>query len=261
MYGGLSFVNYLLRRNSAYSQTPQLCRSRHYPFSAIKAGHQQLCNFLETLSFDDRIGMVSYDTDHRIEVILNEPDPAIPYVNISSKPLTSDYQALNNLMKYKQCNYYSAATNMGGGLGTAIGLLNSHARPGAQPTILLMTDGQSNQMDRGASSTLPGEWNWDTMFDYNGDGVRDYDTNDSQKRYVLKQAQIAIDKGYVIHTIGVGSDADTQLMKAIAWMGGGINLNIPGGTSAAEMEAQLEVAFHQIASMVPPAKLLNAEGT
>ncbi len=261
MYGGLTFINYLLRRNSGYFQTPQLCKARHYPFSAIKSGHQQLCEFLETLSFDDRIGMVSYDTDHRVEMILNEPDPSIPYVNISSKPLTNDYQAVNNLMKYKQCYYYSAGTNMGGGLAEAIGLLDSHARPGAQPTILLMTDGQSNQMDPGTSSKLPDDWSWDNLFDYNGDGTRDYETGDPQKQFVLKQAKNAIDKGYVIHTIAVGSDADTQLMKAIAWMGGGIYLHIPGGTSAAQMEAQLEIAFHQIASMVPPAKLLNSEGT
>lgn len=261
-YGGLCFVNYTLRSYSDYGSTPKLCKARHYPFSAIKAGHEQLCNFLQTLSFDDRLGMVSYDTDHRIETLLNEPsDPSIPYVNISSNPMSSDFMAVNNLMKYKMCNYYSAGTNMGGGLGDAISLLDNYSRAGTQPTILLMTDGNSNTMDRGTSGKLPKDWDWDSMFDYDNDGVKDYSSTDSQATYVLLQAQKAVDKGYIIHTIGVGADADTALLKAVAWLGGGINLNIPGGTSAAEMEAKLLVAFQQIASMVPPAKLLNGDGT
>jgi len=261
MYGGLSFVNYTLRSNSSHADTPALCKSRHYPFSAIKSGHQQLCDFLKTLSFDDRIGMVSYDTNHRVETIVNENDPSIPYVNVSSNPMSGDYDSINNLMKYKMANYYDAATNMGGGLGDAIGLLDDRSRPGSQPTILLMTDGNSNCMDRGASGKLPRDWDWDSLFDYDGDGVKDYSSSDSQATYVLMQAKAAVDKGYVIHTIGVGADADTALLKAIAWMGGGINLNIPGGTSPAEMEAKLLIAFQQIASMVPPAKLLNSNGT
>jgi len=261
MYGGLCFVNYTLRSNSAHSATPKLCKARHYPFSAIKSGHGQLCNFLKNLSFDDRIGMISYDTDHRIETVVNESDPEIPYVNISANPLTNDYDAVNNLMKFKMANYYSAATNMGGGLSDGTLLLDTKARPGSQPTILLMTDGNSNAMDRGESGKLPSSWNWDSMFDYDGDGRKDFSSSNTQATYVLMQAKAAVDKGYVIHTIGVGADADTDLLKAIAWMGGGINLNIPGGTSAAEMEAKLLIAFQQIASMVPPAKLLNSDGT
>lgn len=261
MYGGLTFVNYTLRSNFSHNATPKLCKARHYPFSAIKSGHEQLCNFLQNLSFDDRLGMVSYDTTHRIETIVNEDDPSIPYVNVSSNPMSNDYQAINNLMKYKMANYYDSATNMGGGLGDGIKLLDDRARPGSQPTILLMTDGNSNAMDSGASGKLPNDWDWNSMFDYDGDGVKDFSSSNTQSIYVLKQAKAAIDKGYVIHTIGVGSDADTALLQAIAWMGGGINLNIPGGTSAPEMEAKLRVAFQQIASMVPPAKLLNGDGT
>lgn len=261
MYGGLTFVNYTLRSNYSHAATPKLCKARHYPFSAIKSGHEQLCNFLKSLSFDDRLAMVSYDTGHRVETTVDEDDPTIPYVNVSSNPLSSDFDAINNLMKYKMANYYESATNMGGGMGDAITLLDQRARAGTQPTIVLMTDGNSNAMDSGASGKLPSDWDWNSMFDYDGDGVKDYSSTNTQSIYVLKQAKAAIDKGYVIHTIGVGSDADTALLKAIAWMGGGVNLNIPGGTSAAEMEEKLLVAFQQIASMVPPAKLLNGNGT
>ena len=46
-------------------------------------------------------------------------------------------------------------------------------------------------------------------------------------------------------------------MEAIAHLGGGIHIIVPGGTSVAEMQADIEAAFQQIAAMVPPAKLLN----
>jgi len=260
MYGGLTFVNYILSQRSSNAQTPKLAKSRHYPFTSIKIGHSLLCNFLQTLSFDDRIGMVSYDTNHRIEDYQNVPgDPDIPSVNIRNNPITQDYTALDNLMKFKQANHYSAATNMGGGLTSAISLLDNHARSTSVPTILLMTDGNSNTIDSGGPTSLPSGWNWNTMFDYDGDGRADYSTSDSQARHVLIKANQAVQKGYTINSMAVGADADRDLLRAVAWLGGGEFINVPGGASVAEMEAQLLVAFQRIASMVPPARLLNPE--
>jgi hypothetical protein len=46
-------------------------------------------------------------------------------------------------------------------------------------------------------------------------------------------------------------------MGAIAHIGGGIWIDVPGGTSVSQMQAEIEAAFQQIAAMVPPAKLLN----
>ncbi|WP_437188020.1 pilus assembly protein TadG-related protein [Planctomicrobium sp. SH668] len=262
MYGGLTFLNYTIFTNSSYSSTPYLIRSRLYPFAAIKLGHQILCDFLEDLSFDDRIGMVSYDSSHRVESVLNDRyDSSIPKVDITSSPVSRNYQAVNNLMKFKQCNYYSAATNMGGGLGTSTSLLERELRGGAQPTILLMTDGQSNTMDVGLGFIFPALWDWNGLFDYDGDGARDYYTTDVQKRYVLFKAKEAADKGFVLHTIGVGAGADVELLRAISWIGRGTTLYVPGGTSAEVMEAEMLKAFRDIASKVPPAKLLNEEGS
>ncbi|WP_437204703.1 pilus assembly protein TadG-related protein [Planctomicrobium sp. SH664] len=254
-YGGLSFVNYIFREQSGHWQTPKLCETRHYPFHAIKEGHDLLCNFLGNLGFDDHIGMVSYDTSHRVETILNEA--GYPQVNISTKPITNDYVSVNNLMKYKQANHYSGSTNMGGGLEDAVTLLKNHSRAGSRPTILLMTDGNSNYWDTGRNGNLPSDWNWDKLFDYNQDGVKDYTTSDTQKRYVLKTAKAAVDAGYTIHTMAVGADADAELLKAIAWLGNGVFINVPGGSSVSDMTEQVEAAFTKIAAFVPPAKLLN----
>ena len=41
----------------------------------------------------------------------------------------------------------------------------------------------------------------------------------------------AAQKGITIHTLAVGAEADDDLMKAIAFMGGGIYIDVPGGTS------------------------------
>ncbi len=59
--------------------------------------------------------------------------------------------------------------------------------------------------------------------------------------------------------MSVGSGADKKLMEAIAFAGSGVWINIPGGTTVAQMESQLLAAFRQIAAKVPPAKLIYSE--
>jgi hypothetical protein len=105
---------------------------------------------------------------------------------------------------------------MAGGLKDAITLLQQHRRNSAQPAILLMTDGRANTIDQGENGKLPANWNWNTMFDYNGDGVADYSTTDPAACCTLKYAYQAVQNGYTVHTICVGVSGDTQLMKAIA---------------------------------------------
>ena len=259
MYGGMTFLCYIMKEKPAYSQTKDLWKTRHYPFHAIKQGHELLCRFLTELGFDDHIGMVSYDNNHRIETTINDNNPDLPYVDISANPLTIDYEAVRKLMHYKQAAHYSSATNMGGGVLDAIELLDNHARAGSQPQIILMTDGNSNTMDRGESSTLPSDWNWNEMFDYDGDGRADYTTSDSQARYVLKLVKQAVDKQYTVHAISVGADADRDLLRAVAWLGSGEYLDVPGGSSVAEMEDQMRAAFAKIAAAAPAPKLVPSE--
>ena len=69
-----------------------------------------------------------------------------------------------------------------GALTAAKWVLDNYKRVGARPTILLMTDGNTNQMDSGSSSTLPADWNWNELFDYNNDGIADYTTTSSHHR-------------------------------------------------------------------------------
>ncbi|MCA9052933.1 MAG: hypothetical protein KDA75_03805 [Planctomycetaceae bacterium] len=258
-YGGLTFVDYILHEKSSHSETPALATSRHYPFHAIKRGHLLLCDFLEDLGFNDYLGMVSYDSYHRIEEYQN--DPSAPLVDIRSDRLGTNYSDIANLMRYKQANHYYPATNIGGGMRDAIALLDAEKRAGARPNIILMTDGNANTTD--GSTSLPG--GWETWFnDYDGPGTT-YNVNHDNPsssvrtaRYsLIHEVHDAVNKGYTIHTIAVGSDADWRTMKAVAHYGKGQFLYVPGGTSTEEMEANLMSAFHRIAGLVPPAKLLN----
>jgi hypothetical protein len=183
----------------------------------------------------------------------------MPTVDISSKPVTNDYQAIRDLIHYKQCGHYAYSTNIGGGLKSAKALLDAHGRAEARPTILLMTDGNSNTIDSGDSTSLPSNWDWNYLFDYDGDGSADYSTSDSQKRYVLRKAKECVDAGYTIHTMVVGDDGDRDLMQAVAHLGRGIFIDVPSGSSVSQMEEDVREAFNRIASFVPPATLLPTD--
>ena len=122
-----------------------------------------------------------------------------------------------------------------------------------------MTDGNANRSPNGWS--LPGDWDWSELTDYDGDGDADYTTNNKHKQYAFYEAKQAIDAGYTIHTMSVGAGADRDLMEAIANAGKGIWIDVPGGTTIIEMEDQMLDAFARIAANVPPAKLLYTAPT
>jgi len=256
MYGGMTYLCYIMKNYPEHSANKDLWKTRHYPFQACKDGQQLLCDYLTQLGFDDRLGMVSYDTSHRQETTLNDSNPAFPKINIAGAPMTNNYATIAALMNFKQAAYYSDSTNMGGGMKDAIAMLDTYKRDGSRPAIILMTDGHANTIDSGDSTALPAGWNWNTMFDYNGDGVADYTSTDTQVKYVLAKVKIAVDKGYTVHSVSVGSVADRDLMKAVAWLGKGYWMDVPAGTTVASMSDQMRTVFAKIAAAVPPARLV-----
>ncbi|MEQ8785823.1 MAG: pilus assembly protein TadG-related protein [Pirellulaceae bacterium] len=254
-YGGLLFVNYLLTKKPKHSQTADLWKTPHYPFHAMKNGATLFCDFLEDLGFGDELGLVSYATTARVESFLDEDGE---YVDLSSDLITPVYSDVNIIQRHKQANHYDNTTGMGYGIKEGRELLQGNGRYGARPTMLVMTDGLANVGPYGFS--LPGGWDWADYTDYDGDGTADYTTNNSEKEYAFYQAVQAANAGITVHTLSVGSGADTGLMKAIAFVGGGVWINVPGGTSIAEMESEMLVAFGQIAAKVPPPKLVYEDG-
>jgi hypothetical protein len=133
-------------------------------------------------------------------------------------------------------------------------LLAEHAREGAKQTIILMTDGLANRKPSGWS--LPNSFKWSDFTDYDDNGTADYTTSDSNVQYAFYEATQAIAQGCTIHTISVGAGGDRQLMQAIAFAGGGEFVDVPGGSTVAEMEDQMRDAFKLIASKLPPPKLV-----
>ncbi len=254
-YGGMTWLCYVMYAQPSFASTKDLWKTRHYPFTAIKEGHELLCDFLTNLGFDDHVGMVSYDSTHRVETTLS--GTGMPTVNISANPITNDYASVKALMHYKQAAHYSNATNMTGGLKDSITLLDNYKRTGSRPAILLMTDGNGNTLDSGESSTLPTGWDWNALFDYDGNGTGDYTTSDNYAKATLKYVKQAVDKGYTVHCISVGADADRNLLKAIAFLGKGYYIDVPGGSSVNDMQDQVKAAFTKIAAAVPPARLVS----
>ncbi|MCR9295106.1 MAG: pilus assembly protein TadG-related protein [bacterium] len=257
-FGIMTFIHYVLRWNSSHHETADLWKTRHYPFHSMKVGQELLCDYLSDLDFNDYLGLVSYDTNHRVEMTMS--GPGMPNVDISNEPITNDYNAIRNLIHHKQASHYSNATNMGGGLKDAKALLDQHGRPGARGTILLITDGNANTIDSGDSTNLPNGWDWNELFDYDNDGAADFSTSNADRRYVLVKAKECVDAGYTIHTMSVGADADVELMNAIAHLGKGIFIEVPGNSSTEAMEAEILEAFRQIAALVPSATLLRSDG-
>ena len=190
-------------------------------------------------------------------------DDGDAYVNITSNPITDVYSDIDTIQRHKQAGHYSGWTGMGYGIKDAKELLigdpsdpsdNGNVRYGARPTMIVMTDGQTNQGPSGWS--LPSGWDWAEWTDYDGDGDADYSTSNSKKQYAFWEATEAIRGGVTVHAMSVGAGADRDLMEAIAFAGSGVWIDVPGGTTVAQMEDDLIAAFRQIAAKVPPSKLV-----
>lgn len=258
-YGYRTLMDYLQESRPDPSLSEDLWRTKHYPFHANRNGMSLFMDFLTELDFGDEVGWVAYG---KWAVQQMKHSDGEVNIDISSDPISSDYSVIDNMQKRHQAGEYDGYTAMGDGILKARELLvgkandpddDGYSRYGARPTMLVMTDGQTNQAPSGWS--LPSSFKWSDWTDYDGDGTANYTTSDTKKRYAFWEATEAIKLGCVIHTLGVGNGADRDLMKAIAFAGNGIFINVPGGGTA-EMEEQLVEAFRNIASQVPPARLV-----
>ncbi|QDT26697.1 von Willebrand factor type A domain protein [Gimesia panareensis] len=252
-YGYRTLMGYLIGRRKKNDQSEDLWRAPIYPFHAMKNGVSLFTQFLGGLEFGDYIGLVTYDETSRVESVLN--DDGVPEtVDLGDNLITNNYADIDTIQRHKQASHYAPYTGMGYGIRDARELLQSHGRAGARPTILVMTDGNANRSP--SNWSLPGNWNWDTVTDFDGDGNADYSTSDRNKQYAFWQAVEAANLGYTVHTMTVGKGADRSFMQAMAKACNGICIDAPGGATVDEMKAQLLIAFGKIAANVPPAKLL-----
>ena len=252
-YGKPGLVSYILAYNPTHAETPPLWKAPAQPFHAMKEGVSQLTDYLEALRYGDHLGLVSYDTTARWETRVNDPAAGM-VADISADPITDDYAALDLIQRHRQAGYYQATTGLGDGVAEAQRMLAEHGRYGARPTVLVMTDGNANVSPPGF--TLPADWDWDELTDYDGDGAADYATDDVHKQYAFYHARESIRAGATVHTLSVGAGADADLMRAVGHAGGGVHIDVPGGGGAADNEELLRDAFRKIAARVPPPRLM-----
>ena len=254
-YGGACLVNYLLKNKYTYASCNDLWRTSHYPFHSVKQGAQLFCDFLEDLSFGDEVGAVSFDVNARREDALTYDGYSI---NITANPICNDFASVRQIVGHRQAAHYSSNTNIGAGIYTARLMLDASKRPGTRPTLLVMTDGEPTASD--SSGWTNPNWTtaqWNELFDYDGDGTANYTTTNTHAIYGLVRAKEAVDAGYTIHTLTVGLGADPAYMEAIAHLGGGITIVVPGDQTVSEMEADVIAGFQKIAAFVPPARLVK----
>jgi len=264
-YGYRTLMHYLISERMMNHESEDLWRAPIYPHHAVKEGMTMFTEFLDNLGYGDNVGLITYASTSRRQTGLWD-DGADETVDLNGEHLTDDYDAIDTIQTHKQPGHYDRATGIGYGLEDAIELIEEQGRYGAQKSILLMTDGQPNQYPSGFDEDdLPAGWDWDELTDFDGDGVADFEIDssygswDSNWRAALHAfmiAEEAMQANIVVHTISVGSGADTNLMGAIADMTGGNHLHVPGGSTIAEMEEDLQAAFALLAGQVPPARLV-----
>jgi Flp pilus assembly protein TadG len=264
-YGYRTLMDFLLQKALSSGITPRsrytsedLWRTPHQPMEANKQGTSLFLSFLEDLDFGDEVGLVGYGKWAEIVDTFNDGEAS---VDISSNPITSDYASIDLMQLHHQAGEFDGQTAMGDGILKARQMLvgtggddEGFSRYGARPTMVLMTDGQTNE--KPSTWSLPTGFNWAEWTDYDGDGAANFSTSDTKKQYAFWEATEAVKRGITIHTIAVGAEADRNLMRAIAFAGGGVFVDVPVHTSIEEVEEQLLAAFSQIAAKVPPAQLL-----
>jgi hypothetical protein len=260
-YGYRTLMDYLQDQRFYRAQSEDLWRTPHYPTQALKDGTSLFCQFLTDLNFGDEVGLVVYGQYAVQQKTFYDGDVT---VDITADPITPTYSKIDTIQKHLQAGEYDGWTAMGDGILKARALLvgdpnvttdHGFSRYGARPTMIVMTDGQTNQAPSGWS--LPNTFKWSDWTDYDGNGTANYTTTDNNKKYAFYQATEAIKRGITIHSVTVGAGADRDLMKAIAFAGKGVWFDVPGGSTVAAMHAQMLAAFSQIAAKVPAAQLIS----
>lgn len=205
-YGYLTWVNYLQAKRYRYAHTPDLWKTPEQPVTALKDAVDVLAAYLEENSPEDRLGLAIYTSSDGTAVL--------------ESPLTTDFQAVAQIVRHRQAGHYQAYTNISAGMEAARLELQNNARPNAKRVMVLMTDGQAN---------------------------RPYNPTYAKQR-VLEEAYAAAAAGIPIITIALGAEADEDLMQQVAEITRGAYFRIPGGQPVSQYEEQLKEVFRTVAA-------------
>lgn len=131
-FGLMSWVNYIQDAQGAYSETPDLWKTRQQPTAILKSGVNLFVDYLTSVEADDQVGLAIYSmgnsTGAKLELGLSK--------NLAQVKTTT---------QQRQAGHYDPYTNIGAGMKLARQELEANARPKAHRTIVLMTDGMVNR--------------------------------------------------------------------------------------------------------------------
>jgi len=203
-YGLKTITNYLLEDNSSNDQTPELLNTPEQPLQAVKDSVGEVVTYLTTLDSFDQLSLETFATTARHE--LN---------------LTITHSQVHSKLTQRQSNHFDNNTNTGGGINEAIKeLQSSRARAGTTKVIFLLSDGRANVGSNGSSSYTAG------------------------RSYAIQKATQAANAGMTIHAVGVGADADMDLLNEIVQIGHGSAFHATG--SIDDYREQLREAFRTL---------------
>lgn len=131
-YATMCLINYWNERRANYSQTPGLWVCPTQPLEASKNASDELINYIQEVSADDRLGLSIYTHTNSDGAILESA-------------LTDDLEAVRPLYRQRQASHYDAMTNIGAGMKIAREELEANARPNAFRMMVLLTDGVANR--------------------------------------------------------------------------------------------------------------------
>lgn len=163
----------------------------------------------------DQVGLVSYNTSATIRNELEcvrRRGPANCSMATFNSTVISSLDAL----------HAGGSTNIAHALKLGIDVLSNtsghYGRPGAAHIIVLMTDGEANQIS-GVDPVCYAQDYWPhNTGDTNGDRAKDC---------VVYYARQARNNGIVVYSITLGSSADIELMQFVAELTGGVHRHAP----------------------------------
>jgi hypothetical protein len=173
-------------------------------------------------------------------------------INLTSNPICSNHSAVADLCDAKQSGHCGTGCNPCGGIKCAQHMLTDSSRAGCQKTIVVVSCSTPICEDRTVS--VPSGWDWNKEWDYNHDGVADYSTTGFNKACAVVQAKEAAKSGCTVHTIAVGNQCDTALMKAIAHVGCGKAQTVPQSSDPVVMNTNVRSCFQKVSTATPSCK-------
>src|SRR5262249_14107234 len=108
-YGYRTLMSYLEDQIPDSFESEDLWRTPHYPYHPVKKGATQFLDFLKALDFGYEVGLVAYGT-HATK-LMGQSDGEVN-IDISSNPITDEYDKINTMQLRHQAGEYGGTTAM-----------------------------------------------------------------------------------------------------------------------------------------------------